>query len=43
MRKLAAFALALLVALGAGAAVGAAVGPIDVDGQEPVSQHGGHP
>ena len=41
--KLAAFALALLAALGAGAAVGAAAGPIDVDGDDPPAVHEGHP
>jgi hypothetical protein len=32
--KLAAFALALGVAFGAGAAIGSAAGPIDVDGED---------
>jgi hypothetical protein len=39
--KLGAFALVLGVALGGGAAVGSAVGPIDVDG-ESTGGHGGH-
>ena len=38
--RLGLFALALLAALGAGAAVGAAAGPIDVGGDEPpVMEH----
>ena len=41
MRKLAAFAVALLAALGAGAAVGTAVGPIGDD--EPRTPHETHP
>ncbi len=42
--KLAAFALVLAIALGGGAALGAAVGPIDVGGEDaphPASPFGG--
>ena len=42
MKRLAAFAVALLAALGLGAAVGAAAGPIDVVDEPPV-EHREHP
>jgi hypothetical protein len=42
VRRLAAFAVALLAALGVGAAVGAVAGPIDVDGEDPPA-HQEHP
>ena len=42
--KLAAFVLVLAAVFGAGAALGAAVGPIDVSGSEPSHErHGGGP
>ncbi len=40
--RLLAFAAALLLAFGAAAAVGAAVGPIDVGGPEPATHPDGH-
>jgi hypothetical protein len=40
-QRIAAYALALVAAFGAGSAVGAVVGPIDVGGDEPTVVHEG--